>query len=462
VPSRPHLPILGAFLGLGALAGWALVPAQVGPARAAEDPRLVVRLAGEPFPADADNARAAARRWLDEGITIAVAGVPEGRETRTRAELGARVDFERLAALARAAADPTSALRRAHDTRARGAVLDVPVPAIVDRQRAMEVALAVKDEVDVAPLDARWDVAAVAPRASRPGRRIDAGAALARIEEALVRGDRSVTLAADVVEPARTEASLAGVAAGAVLGRYALALEPDGRGREGGDREAARAARVAVLAARVDGLVVAPGETLDVGAAALQPRESPSAASARVGTAVHAAALLAGLTIAERHALPSLRAPSEAGLDAVLAPPARTLRVANPLEASVVLTACVAGGTLRVEVRGKEPTRAVTLEHTLESVAPFPERVVTDVRLPRGARILSQRGVPAIALTRTRAVRAGASVVRDSWRDAYAATPQIWRLGAGAPPAPGAAPPRRDPPPPALAIDLVVARAGVE
>ena len=54
-----------------------------------------------------------------------------------------------------------------------------------------------------------------------------------------------------------------------------------------------------------------------------------------------------------------------------------------------------------------------------------------DDRLPRGERVLSQRGVPGFKLTRYRILRQGDQAVRERWTDVYPPTTQIVRVGTG-------------------------------
>ena len=62
---------------------------------------------------------------------------------------------------------------------------------------------------------------------------------------------------------------------------------------------------------------------------------------------------------------------------------------------------------------------------------PFSEVERQDPKLPKGSRVLSQRGIPGFRTHRYRVVRQGAFAVRERWNDNYPPTSQIVRVGTG-------------------------------
>ena len=61
----------------------------------------------------------------------------------------------------------------------------------------------------------------------------------------------------------------------------------------------------------------------------------------------------------------------------------------------------------------------------------FPTRRSSDLDLPRGTRVLAQRGVPGFKLRRYRILREGDHALRERWDDVYPPTSQIVRVGTG-------------------------------
>ena len=443
---------------VGGLAGWLVVPLPPG----AHDPGLVATLAWQPLPLGEDAARTRdvatriARDYVRGSITVTAPGL-HGSEARTwtREAIGASVEAARLDAVVREVRDPASALRRAHAKSARGAPLALPVPVRLETDAALDAILAMKDDVDVAATSARIDLESRAIVPARPGARLDAWGTLGRLDDAMARGESRVAATMEAEAPLHTAAQIADVAYGAVLGAFETRY----------DERAIDEARVAELqrqASRLDGIVILAGETFDyLGAvgeagAAEAPRGTARGAGAAVGAAgaagaagvktsggparvsllagtVHAAAFFAGLEIAERHPLKRPSAFLPMGLDARVAYPSTNLRLKNPYAHAVVLRAVASGARLRVEVLGPARSREVTFERKVNETFPYAEREIEDPKVPRGVRMLAQRGVPGFDITRFRVVRDGASVVRERTDERYPPSPQIWRRGVGEP-----------------------------
>ncbi len=219
-----------ACMVLGAVAGYLLVPSP-GTTRSsagAEGAAPAVLLEGRPLPVDGEPAlaqaaaRAVARAWLAQKVTLTTPGAPP-REI-TRELLGVRVETERLAALVAQVRDPRSPLRRGH-ARAQ-APLRVPLPASIDGPRALAALVALKDDLDRRPVDARLDVGAHTVLPDEPGRRVDAYATLARLDVALrdrPAGDAmpaQLEAAVEAVPAARTAAQIGEIQVDEILGWF--------------------------------------------------------------------------------------------------------------------------------------------------------------------------------------------------------------------------------------------------
>ncbi|MGD0527638.1 MAG: VanW family protein [Polyangiaceae bacterium] len=429
---------LGLFLALGGLAAWLAMP---GPHLEAAPP-VAATLNGKPLPCgDADACLAAARdlarAWLEQPLAVVVEGT---RVERTREQLGARIDSAHLESLVSQLTDAHSALRRGRTSRA-GSPLALAVPYTVDAPAAIGALLQMKDELDVSPVDARYDFRTKELSPDKPGRRIDAWATLAKMDAVLARGDASVDAVVEPVAAHRTAAQLAGVSTDAVLGWFETKYARD-------QKHAARSFNLGLAASKLDGYVLLPGETFDFNTT-VGPRNEASGykvapviaqgelvdgiggGTCQVAGTLHAAAFFAGLDIPDRrpHTRPSFYI--KMGLDAAVAYPTVSLKLENPLPFPVVLHETVTGGMVRAEILGPKRTRDVTFGRRIDEVVQFPERDAEDPKLPKGARELKQRGIPGFKVTRWRIVRDGPFAVREHHQDYYPPTAQIWRVGTG-------------------------------
>ncbi len=440
-----------ACMVLGAVAGYLLVPSP-GTTRSsagAEGAAPAVLLEGRPLPVDGEPAlaqavaRAVARAWLAQKVTLTTPGAPP-REI-TRELLGVRVETERLAALVAQVRDPRSPLRRGH-ARAQ-APLRVPLPASIDGPRALAALVALKDDLDRRPVDARLDVGAHTVLPDEPGRRVDAYATLARLDVALrdrPAGDAmpaQLEAAVEAVPAARTTAQIGEIQVDEILGwfetKYARDLKHE-----------ARTFNLRLAASKLDGHVIMPGEVFDfndvVGArseangykvatviAQGELVDGIGGGTCQVAGTLHGAAFFAGLDIVERkpHTRPSFYI--KMGMDAAVAYPTITLRLRNPFPHPVVLHETIVGGIARAEILGPKRTRDVTFVRKTSDVTPFAEKEVPDPKIPKGERVLTQRGIPGFKITRYRLVRDGAFAVRERMTDVYPSTTQIWRVGTG-------------------------------
>lgn len=419
---------------------------------AASEPAPVVLLEGRPLPLDGDAqrtldaARLVAREWVARKLTVVIPGA--GDRELAREAVGAGIDRERLDALVSQLRDPTSALRRTHAgaSRHEGAPspLKLPLPVTLDGARALASMVALKDDVDRAPVDARLDLAAHKVLADEPGRRLDVHATLARLDAAILAraGDR-IEAVVESLPAARSASSIGDIRLGDVLGffetKYARDLKHE-----------ARTFNLRLAASKLDGHVLMPGEVFDFNDV-VGPRSEVNGykvapviaqgelvdgiggGTCQVAGTLHGAAFFAGLDIVERrpHTRPSFYI--KMGMDAAVAYPAITLRLRNPFPYPVVLHETVEGGVARAEILGPKRTRDVTFVRKVADVTPFAEKEVPDAKVPKGERVLVQRGIPGFKITRYRLLRDGAFAVRERMQDSYPATTQIWHVGTGEP-----------------------------
>jgi vancomycin resistance protein YoaR len=428
----------------GLAIGYLLVPR----AEAVDDPSArppVVHLLGKPLVLDDD----APRRAVD-AVRAHVSGwfylqLPDGHQERLGfGRLGVKIDKIRLTRLVRDARDPTSPLRRTWARLGGGGPLALPVPLVLETERAAVELLRLKDTHDRLPVDARLDLTKRQLIAEVPGRLLDLDATLAAIESALVAGRTESPLLFEDRRPRRTVADLGDVEFDEVLGHFETTYDRAERAR-------ARTYNLRLAASQLDGYVLLPGETFDFNEV-VGPRDEANGykvapviaqgelvdgiggGTCQISGTLHGAAFFAGLEVVERY--PHTRPSSyiKMGMDATVVYPTINFRVRNPYPYPVVLHQTVQDGVVRAEVLGKRHDRTVTLVRRILDAIPYDQVERRDERLPSGVRVLAQRGTPGFRLRRYRIVREGDHAVRDRWDDTYPPTTQIVRVGTGAMP----------------------------
>ncbi|MBX3273248.1 MAG: VanW family protein [Sandaracinaceae bacterium] len=437
-----------AFAAAGVLGAWVLAQRVEPSVARAAAPAATVEVAGEQPAKGEDPRRVAERiaaRWAREPLTLTIPGAAPIR--RSRAAFGASLDVDALAASLDQALDATSAMRRLHPRDA----LSLDLPVRFDDAVIFGLLADVKDGFDQRPEDARFDLAVGGAatgtvRAHTHGRRLDVHRTLDAIERALARGDATVAAAVERLAAHRTAEELGAIDVSQVLGAFETRYSTAPEARD-------RTFNLAVAGSKIDGLVILPGETFDFNAAVGERSEANGfrpapviaggelvdgvgGGTCQVAGTLHAAAFFAGLPIVERspHSRPSSYI--FMGLDAVVSYPQLNLRFQNDLDFPIVIGFRVEGGYVRAELRGAATRRLVTFVRRVDDIAPYVERDVPDASLPRGTRVLRQRGVPGFTVTTFRIVRDVASnqAVRTRNRDVYPPTQHLWTVGAGGAP----------------------------
>ena len=421
--------------------GFLLVP-RAASAGDSETPPPSVKLLGQPLLLDdGAGARAleAVRRHVAGSIHIEL---PDGGQRRISfGRVGVQIDKVRLAQLVRDARDPTSPLRVAFRASGDTGDLVLPVPLAVDAARAAETVLALKDEFDRVPVDARLDLDKRTMVTEVEGRQLDLDATLAGLEQALVTGKTAMPLVFLHKKPRRSAADLGHVVVDQVLGSFETNYDRSAKA-------AARTYNLRLAASKLDGTVLLPGETFDFNDV-VGPRDEASGyrvakviaegelvdgiggGTCQISGTLHGASFFGGLDIVERY--PHTRPSSyiKMGLDATVVYPTIDFRIRNSFDFPVVLHEVVKNGTVRAEILGSREPYTVTFIRRITDSLPFDQTERPDDRLPRGLRILSQRGVPGFKLTRYRILRDGDDAVRERWTDVYPPTQQIVRVGTG-------------------------------
>jgi len=404
-----------------------------------------LRVAGEDLGGKGDavaDALDLVRRFAREAVILEL---PDGSKRElSPGQLGAEIDRVRLAEVVRTALDASSPVGRAYReqrTTSPESVVDLPVPLRISTERSVKALVALKDELDQAPMDAVVDLEKRVLRPERIGFRLDVYGTLASIDAALGEGKRTVTAVVDRVAPRVAAAQLGNVKFDEVLGWFETRYAQDAK-------HYTRTYNLRQAASHLDGTVLMPGEVFDFNDT-VGPRDEAhgykvapviaegelvdgiGGGTCQISGTLHAAAFFAGLDIVSRapHTRPSSYI--KLGLDAAVAYPTIDFRLRNNLDVPVVLHETVKNGVVRAEILGPQRKRTVSFFRRVEEVTPFEETERETEELPKGERVLSQRGVPGFKTTVIRIVREGAYAWRTKIRNQYPPTTQILRVGMG-------------------------------
>lgn len=408
-------------------------------------PPPVLRVAGVPVPTTGDllaNALDLVRRYATGEIRIVL---PDGSERAIRRnDLGVEINRVRLAEFVREALRPESALRRAHERKMReqeDAPLDIPIPLLLDSERAINKLLDLKVELDAPAVDAFVDLEARKLKPEKIGYRLDVYGTLARIDAALRAGEDRAIASVETIKPKIVAEQLGNVEFDHVLGYFETRYSTSAKAKD-------RTYNLRLAASKLDGVVVMPGEIFDFNET-VGPRDEAhgyrvapviaqgelvdglGGGTCQISGTLHGAAFFAGLEIVERypHSRPSYYI--KLGLDATVVYPTINYRFRNPFDFPIVLHQTVAGGIVRAEILGPSRRHTVTYFRRIDAVIPFEEVERPTPKLPEGTRVLAQRGIPGFRTTSSRVVRDGAYAVREKWSDNYPPTTQIIHVGTG-------------------------------
>lgn len=412
-----------------------------------------VRYLGAPLSLDRgaiDVALSRTRSFAKQSISIEL---PDGKfHTIPLSRMGAEIDTVRLTNHLLDARDPTSQLRavwRAISRGDRAPIRDegvdrsheLPVALNLDPEQALAEVLRLKDKVDRSSRDARLDLEHKSVLPHVTGRTLDVDRTLWALEAAIERGELRAKAAVVEAEPNRRSQALAGLSFEHVLGHFETHYST-------ADKDKDRTFNLHLAASKLDGTVLLPGEIFDFNQA-LGPRDEANGyrvatviadgelvdgiggGTCQISGTLHGAVFFAGLQIVERY--PHTRPSSyiKMGMDATVVYPTINFRVQNPFPFPVVLHQTVRGGIVQAEVLGPELDQVVTLIRRIDEALPYEQIERPDERLPRGARILGQRGIPGFRLHRYRITRQGNHTLRERWRDIYPPTTQVVRVGTG-------------------------------
>jgi len=343
----------------------------------------------------------------------------------TFGELGVEIDVAETLRVAGAIGHEGGMLDRMRAARAakRGEI-DIPIALQLSRMTTTELLKRLAPRVERAAVDARVDIANRRKIPDVSGARLDIESSVEIIERAVASDQTAIELPLSPVLAKVSLDDLVRVDISKVVAMRETKFHTFGTG-------VGRSVNVRNAAAKIDGIVLAPGQTLSFNEAVgvrtlergftwapeIQGDEMTTGVgggTCQVSSTLFAAALHATMTIIERqsHSRPSSYAPL--GLDATVSWPRVDLKLQNTLPYAVMIHAhfpedtSKLDDTLRVEILGGAPPADVTYSYGIARSSDFERRVTVKQNLKPGTRIRHQKGTRGFDVT---------SLVKVRWLD---------------------------------------------
>jgi vancomycin resistance protein YoaR len=324
------------------------------------------------------------------------------------------------------------------------------VPVNLDRAVATKQLLELKKQLDRPAQNARMDLEKREIIKEVPGLGLDVFAAVSEIEAAARRGATTVELPSASVAPPVTVKSLGIEDISHVLAHFTTKFAV---------AEKSRNDNLKLVASRVDGTVLQPGQVFSFNEVVGDRTEKEGYKTAHVieagemvdgmaggacqiSTTLHGAAFFAGLDIVEStpHSRPSTYV--QMGLDATVVYPKVDLKLKNSFDFPVVIHYVVARGEARVEILGKQrPYDRIAFERNVQKELPFETITRDDDGIGIGHAIIDQPGFPGYNMSRRRVFYRDGKVVKENkWNVHYQPVVEYVRRGVN--PDPNLPPPK--------------------
>jgi len=364
----------------------------------------------------------------------------------TLGQLGVGVDEGRVLELARSVGHEGDLLQRADESaRARRGQLDVPLFSKVDANAVSAAVERIKETEDVGPISARLNVEQQTVVPERVGHFVDLDATIAALTKLV--GQPTGAETANVVLPVKnfaprvTSDFVRTVDVHTVMSEYVTYFS---RNKD----QSRRGQNIDNAAAKLDGLVLSPGELVSfndvVGERSEENGfqksweifkgemvEGVGGGTCQVASTVYASAFFAGLDIVERlpHSRPSAYIPM--GLDATVVYPVVDMKLRNPFRFPIVLHAVVDGNHLRVAMLGKSRPATVSFSRDVVQTLPY-ARKIEEKALAGNKVIVKQHGIFGYRIERERVLRFRGGKERvEKNKDFYPPTTEIYNVPPG-------------------------------
>ncbi len=383
-----------------------------------------------------------AHRYEDGELTLSVGS----RGTRVeRGAVGAEVDLTLTAARLKRVGRSGSFVRDlVHRVQARRGRLQIPLSVTFQRKTALAFFTRLKERVDRAPVPYRLDLEQAKVVPGSDGYQLRVYDSMAAAELAISSGSTTVPLAVTIRKATGEGERFKDLDISHVLATFSTAYSLKTKDKDRGHN-------LKVGASRLDGKVLGPGEQVSFNDT-VGPRteahgyrmatvinegelvDGMAGGSCQLSSTLFAASFFAGLDLinSRPHTRPSSYI--KMGLDATVSYPTTDMVIKNPYPFPVVLHFKVNQGRVTVRILGKKrPWRKIVFEREVKEEEPFKVVERADSRVPKGKRVISQRGVPGFRLERRRLFldkgKEPAKVERRTLR--YPPTTQYIRVGTG-------------------------------
>jgi len=322
----------------------------------------------------------------------------------TLGEAGIEVDIPATLALAEQVGHRGGPLARVKESwAARKGQEDVPLVWRLNRYRAESLFEEYAPDLYRDPVDARVDMRLRAKVADAPGQELDLAASLETLAAAAHTDGEVVDLVTRPIEAKVSTEDLIAVDITKTLASYETKFRLWGSG-------VGRSKNIVAAAAFLDGLVLAPGETLSfndrVGARTLERgftwapeiqadelTTGVGGGTCQVSSTLHAAALFGALDVVDRrsHSRPSSY--TKLGLDATVSYPRVDLKIRNTMTFPVMIHAFLPEeDKIRVDILGGDPVAVVDYKYGISHIEDFVRRITKKPHLPSKTRIRRQKG----------------------------------------------------------------------
>lgn len=358
---------------------------------------------------------------------------------RANGELGIELDVARTMEAAQTTAQ-TSLFGR---LTGRSVALDVPYVFRLDEKRAEAALAALAPEVRREPVNARFELATHTTIREEPGAELDVLPSVADLQALAHESGDVLPLRTRVVAPAITTEALGNIDLSKVLSAQETTFTLWGTGY-------GRMINIRTAASKLDGVVLAPGETLSfnqvVGERTIEAgftmapeivddelQDGIGGGTCQVASTLHAATIFGALEIVERqsHSRPSSYV--QPGLDATVAWGKVDLKIRNNRAEPVMIHAFLSKPTaVRVELLGAAPQAKVDYRWGSSGHRDFWRRITQKSHFAGGKVVRKQKGKKGFHAT---------SVVTTTWADGtqtermyhseYRPVPEVFWVGPG-------------------------------
>lgn len=325
----------------------------------------------------------------------------------------------------------------------REETVDVPYVFRLDEKRAEAKLGSLAPDVKREPVNARFELASHTTVREEPGAELDVAPSVADLRKLPHRAGDVLALRTKAIAPAITTEALGNIDLSKVLAAQETTFTLWGTGY-------GRMVNIRTAAAKLDGVVLGPGETLSfnqvVGERTVEAgftmapeivddelQDGIGGGTCQVASTLHAATVFGALEIVERqsHSRPSSYV--QPGLDATVAWGKVDLKIRNNRSEPVLIHAYLPKPTsIRVELLGAQPTVKVDYRWGSSGHRDFWRRVTQKGHFSAGKVVRKQKGKKGFHATSVVTTTLGDGTQTERmWHSEYRPVPEVFWVGPG-------------------------------